>query len=263
MKKKQGIIWGLSVLLVLLLALTAVTASCVPRSKTPATPPTPAGPTTEQHTWLANKVTAIEQRHVQDITALEVLVANLRTDVGATSGTATTGAIAQINTRLSVVEQDIAVLKQDVATLKAQVGTAASGSADPEDVVEVNILQQYTPMNVIALAPTETTTLTTLVTVTLENMSLTKVGDVTVVATIFPQLAGQAYTTTVTLNGAIMFMAISPNTFQSWGPLSLNAGAKKTYQLALNVTITNNTAATIPASTITIPVQAYVADYSS
>ena len=213
------------------------------------------------------------------IIALESKVSQLQSKIASLPpSTDTKGLEKEIDSvrdGLADLEEQLADQQAEINSLQAAItalqtaqtaATAAqtsqtSSNTSPEDAVEVSVTQPYTVYTVAELAVGATANINFLLTMSLENTLAQPVKNVVIMLTIYPQASRTGYTMTTTVAGGILFTQYAANTFQSWGPISLKAGQKRTYQLSVNILLENKTAAIIQSGTLTTPVQAYCIDY--
>lgn len=142
---------------------------------------------------------------------------------------------------------------------------ATSSSADcDEDDIEVNITQPYIAYPIPILANDASHTITFMLSMTLENTTTVDADNIMLMLSLYPQASpNYSYLITPSVAGGIFFTQHTANNFQSWGPISLKSGQKKTYQLSVNILLENKTGEDVTStSNLTAPVQAYCIDAS-
>ena len=262
--RKRAFLASLSIFIILILLLVSV-IGCVPKRNTTL----PTEPSTDSNSTSTNP----------DIAELEEDIKDLRSRIA--SQPDYSNEIAQLRQEIESVrdmfdssQDDIdTALEGALDTIDAKIAEWAEGqvttqaqntdaSTSPEDAIEIAITQPYTTYTVPELVADAEYTQTFLLTLSLENTLSISIKDILIMAMAYPYTTHPYPSIDVNITGGILFNRYSSNMFQSWGPLSLKAEQKKSYQLTVIVTIVNTGTDTILSSTLSVPMQAYCVDYS-
>jgi len=251
----------LSVITILVLLVTA-SVGCVPKRNVPSTPDSTSSSS------ISSKDAAQDER-----------IDNLQAKIASLSDSS--NEIAQLQQEIDSMQDELdnsqneidIALQNALNTIDTKIAeweakqasdaTTSSASFD-EDDIEVNITQPYIAYPIPTLENDATHTVTFMLSMALENTTTVDADDITLMLSLYPQASpNYSYTITPSVTGGIFFTQHTANNFQSWGPISLKAGQKKTYQLSVNVLLENKTGADVTStSNLTAPVQAYCIDAS-
>lgn len=242
------------------MTLIASTTGCVPRRTTTTPTGAPTISDTDRIAALESKVSQLQSKIASlppstDTKGLEKEIDSVRDEL-----TDLADQLSDQQAEINSLQAAIVAL-QTAQTAATAAKTQTSSNTSPEDAVEVSVTQPYTAYTVAELAVGATANINFMLTMSLENTLAQPVKNVVIMLTIYPQASRTGYTMTTTTAGSILFTQYAANTFQSWGPISLKAGQKRTYQLSVNILLENKTAAIIQSGTLTTPVQAYCIDY--
>jgi len=264
--RKRHLFVALSVIIILVLLITA-SIGCVPkRNTTSPTEPANSGSTStnsdidelqddikELRSRIASQPDYSSEiaRLQQDIESLQDELDNSRNDID----DALQSALNTIDTKIAEWEEK-----------QASSGTAGSSASFDESDIQISITQPYAFSSIPALdyesnpTPVEplTHTVSFPLSMTLENTTTADADNILLTLSLYLAIS-PSYTRTTTIMGGIMFNpSYILDSFQSWGPISLKAGQKKTYQLQVNILLENKTEAIIKESNLQgVNVQVY------
>jgi len=262
--RKRRLFITLSVIAILVLLITA-SMGCVPKRNTPASTPdsTDIAPSTSKDAEQDSKISQLQAKiasqpdYSNEIARLEQEIESTQDELDNSQDNIDTA----LQNALDTIDAKIAEWEEN----QASSGTSGSNSStSPEDVIEISITQPPTTYTVLELIADAEYTQTFSLTMSLENTLSIPIKDILIMAMAYPSIYPSATLKIIDVNitGGILFNRYSSNMFQSWGPLSLKAEQKKSYQLTVIVIIKNTGTETIPSSTLSVPIQAYCVDYS-
>jgi len=263
--RKRYLLVTLSIIAILALLITA-SVGCVPKRNTPASTPgsTSSSSDTDRIAALESKVSQLQAKLASQPDSSNE-IARLQQDIESIQDeldNSQEGINNALQDALDTIDAKIAEWEES----QASNGTANSNSSASfdEDDIEVNITQPYIAYPIPALADKATHTITFMLSMTLENTTAVDADDIMLMLSLYPQASpNYSYTITPSVTGGIFFTQHTANNFQSWGPISLKAEQKKTYQLSVNILLENKTGADVTStSNLTAPVQAYCIDAS-
>jgi len=264
MRKRRFFIF-LSIVTILILLFTA-SIGCVPKRNTEPSDESPNSNSTNTNSnsniddleddikELRSKI-ASQPNYSNAIAQLQQDIDSMQDELGNSQDDIDTA----LQNALNTIDTKIAEWEAAQTTTQTQ---NTDSNTSPEDAVEISITQPYTTYTVPELIANADFTQTFMLTIALENTLSIPIKDILIMAMAHPYTTHSYPSVDVNVTGGILFNRYSSNMFQSWGPLSLKAEQKKSYQLTAIVTITNTGIDTIPSSTLSVPMQAYCVDYS-